>query len=198
MERLMAEFSFLGTWADSQTILRSIFAQHDIRFLPDRWYSTNVPDVFTELNETLLRILRERRRGFICCDRFTRFPMSLVQQSGGPRSGQYYIDANSGPCLDLILPAAYEDGGVTCLNTGDFSHTRQFFNPETLVLERHSDELRSGYKALLKSIRSCLRRSDRWTATRTYIGGEAVRLLEGGHARIVAKGLLKKRDAQSL
>src|SRR5215471_19346479 len=188
-ESLMAEFSFLGTWADSQTILGSIFAHKDIRFVPDRWYSSNVPDVFTDLNETLLCMLRERHHGFICSYRFTRFPISLVQQPCGPRAGQYWVDPNSGPCLDLLLPAAFEDGGVVCLNVGTLSHTRQFFNPETLLCERHSEQLRSGYKAILKSIRSCLRRSDRWTATPTYIGDEAVRLLDAGNARIIAKGL---------
>lgn len=188
----MAEFSFLGTWADSQTILRSIFAQEDIRFLPDRWYSSDVPDVFTELNETLLGILHDRRHGFICCERFTRFPMTLVQHTSGQRAGEYRINPNGGgPCLELTLPAAFEDSGVLCLNTGCLSHSRQFLNPQTWLWESHSEQLRSGYKAILKSVRGCLQRSDRWTSTATYIGDEAVRLLDAGKARIVAKGLLK-------
>jgi hypothetical protein len=184
----MAEFTFLATWTDSLSVLRSIFAQMEIRFVPDRWYPSDIPDAFTALDDTLLGILRECRKGFILSDRISKFPIGLVEQRNGPRAGQYYARPTlGGPCLELTLPAAFEDRGILCLNTGSLVRHREFFNPATSLWEKPSMDLKAEYQKMAKIIRTCLTKPDHRSSV--WIGREARRMLEAGKARITAKGL---------
>jgi len=188
------QLDFLGTWNDSWAVLEAILARGDATLIPDLWYDEAKPLFFAAVDETLKGLLRERRRVYIWCKAFSKFPPGLEQQGSGRKAGKFFVRLPlSGPGLELTLPACFEAEGLVNLNFGSLSYAKETFNPETGRWERPSSQLKAGYG----DVRSRLcghvlnQESGVWT------GLDAAHLLNAGRARIVRQQMEPRRDAQT-
>ena len=179
----MGQLSFLGTWSDSWGILEAIFATKEYSLVPDLYYDKPEPFFATQVDDTLKSMLLDRINGYIWSTKFALYPPWMERTEAGKNAGKYSVsETREGPCLRLVLPACYEEGGFINLAPGMLSSPRWTIKPRTNVPEKPSPELRAGFKEVKAIIKRQLVRlkvrPDIWS------GQEASRLVEEGRARI--------------
>lgn len=177
-----AQLDFIGTWNDSWAAIETILTRSGTTLIPDLWYDTSSPLLFDELDESLKSLLRQRRRLYIWCTEFSRYPPVLERQESGPNAGKFFLRlALGGPGLELTLPACFEARGLVNLNFGSLSYARETFNPESARWEKPSPKLKAGYADMRARLCEHVLRQER----RVWMGPEAMHLLREGRAKIV-------------
>lgn len=175
------QFEFLGTWTDSWAVLEAILKRGDATLIPDLWYEEPTPLAFVTVDETLKGLLRQRRRVYIWCTQFSKFPPHLEQQGSGPRAGKFFVRLPlSGPGLELTLPACFEAEGLINLNFGSLSYSKETLNPQSGKWERASSQLKAGYR----DVRSRLCRYALKLENGIWTGLDAAQLLNTGRAKL--------------
>jgi len=183
----MAQFDFYGTWIDSWKLLE-ILTEKNLSLIPDQWYKSPSAIFFNEINEELKDLLHKKRRLFIWGKEFSLFPPHFVLQKSGPRQGEYSIGAAyGGPCLDLTLPACFENDKKIKLSCGTLTFPKDYKNPKTNEWLKTSEDLKKYYKIISTDFKKILKKTK--FRKLIWIGGDALNLLENGNAEIVDKVL---------
>lgn len=186
----MAQFDFFGTWEDSWRLLQEIIKFNDVTFVPDLIYDSPEPIFINTINEEAKEYIKIKRHLYIWGKLFSKYPPLLLRRESGPKEGTYYVQVDySGPSLELILPACFEENGLINLNTGMVTYSKEYLNPESGNWENPSKELKDVYKNICTLLKkSILIRYDLKTSYQ-WIGKNAVKLLQENKAQIIAKGV---------
>jgi hypothetical protein len=187
----MMEYSFVGTWNDSWTILDAILQGDGLSLIPDLNYVNPEPTYSKVLNDRLKAMLLERRHLFIWGAAFSLFPPLIKRIDEGIKAGKYFVSATEGgPVLELTLPACYEGQGILNLGPGTLFCPRKTFDPATNIGHNPSVELRAGFREVRNRMKRSLVRYK--PCPEIWIGQEAIGLLEQGKAMITGfEGLLE-------
>ena len=207
----MAEFDFYGTWNDDWRILGQVAAGTGARLIPDKWYETKQPEIYTELTEELKRDLMKKRGVFVCPSDAPLYPdCGLVQQTEGIMRGRYSVRHRElGDSLDLTLPSCFEKDGMLRLGNGSLFLAPQYYHHVTSSWERPAESLKVFYQEVrrilkrnllqiqtpeslrdrYREVQRILKRNlpqmrEQTPPSKIWIGADAKRLLDAGEAAI--------------
>jgi hypothetical protein len=179
----MAQQWFFGTYADSEGLLGEILSAGLAVALPDVYYETPEPRFFDAISDELSRGFHFKGRAYLWLPDLSVTPISFGLMDVPPFAGKYYV-AGGGPMLDFLRPAAFVEGGMLMLNTGQISYEAVFFNPYTSTETRMPDSVRLRYRDIVKLVRAKTETVS-YVGKRWLVGSEAARLLKRGEAQFV-------------
>lgn len=191
----MAEFRFFGTWNDYWGILDAILSHREYSLVPDLLYDKSEPVFITTLDDPAKEMLRVKGSGYLWSTKFSRWPPVMKRIEGGEADGKYYVMlGEGGPCLHLVSPACYEEGGVLMLDFGELYYPKWTTAPGTNIAIEPSPELRQGFQEVKTIIKRQVVRLKVSPDLRELVelkvgpghwsGRQASRMLEEGRARI--------------
>lgn len=184
------QFDFFATWHDDWRILQDILLQTGASIIPDKWYETRQPDVYTDIDDQLKGQLRAKRQLFIVPSDEQIYPgLGMIEQKSGERKGWFRVHhvelANS---LVMTLPACFEQNetmflgsGMLVLASGYYNHMNNRWEPPTETLVKFNRVVR---KILRQHLTRVVARQ-----SRIWIGSEALKLLKKGAAEILDIGV---------
>lgn len=202
----MADFYFYGTWEDSWRYMEILACMRRFTFVVDMWYTEPIPVQFETLTDEVKDIVYKQRGLYLWSKEFSRFPPIFGKPTS---SGLMRIHlSESGPALDLVLPACFEYEGRLSVGLGWFGYQPQYQNPETGEWYKPPEALKRTYQ----EIRTLLRKNMvkrfvrsriitghgiRPTIDTLWLGRDAAALLETGKADIlVGDESMWKRGAE--
>src|SRR5437016_1742370 len=153
----MARFDYLGTWSDSWQLLTRVLERQGTTLVPDLWYRTPDPLHIGSMDNGAKNAIMQRRNVFIWGKDFSHSPPVLKPVGEDTSDILYSLDATGGgPSLRLILPACYEEEGLSNLAGGMLVCHREYLNLETQTWERPSPALKAAFKDILARMKRYL------------------------------------------
>ena len=185
----MRQFDFLATWDDSWRIVEALLEMKGVSLIPDFNYSEPEPQTVSELSQEVRDKLQQRAQLFIWSDSFSLHPPVLKRIEGRTSGVWYSVTAQEGgPCLSLMLPACYHDGGHLNLASGTLSCQKLYLNPNSGNWEPPTIELVNGFKQIVRLLKnSFLQRHQLHVAF--WAGKNAIHEIVENDARVHGYGL---------
>jgi hypothetical protein len=193
----MAQFDFLASRADSELIVRSILERPGTNLVPQLWYKTPEPVYIRAINAEIAEFLKKHRHHYIFGEDFSQFPPFLRPVRDNDPNTSYTVQpTHGGPCLELTLPASYEEEGRLNLASGSFVYHSEYLNPGTQRWRTASPALKAAYKDMLGRIKQNLVRHTFHKPI--WIGKDGLAQLQAGKARIAGFGLNSPKTYEEL